>query len=126
MKTGYKDLFVLPVLIAGLALIPVGRVTAQTFTTLHSFTGSDGANPSAGLITNSSGNTLYGTAGGGGSSGPSTVFAVRTDGSGFTNLHRFTPISAPYYTNSDGAVPLAGLILTGNTLYGTADLGGSF
>jgi len=36
MKT--KNLFVLPALIAVLNLLPAGRVTAQTFTTLHSFT----------------------------------------------------------------------------------------
>ena len=59
------------------------------FTTLHSFTGgSDGADPNAGLIL--SGNTLYGTASHGGSSGNGTVFAVNTDGTGFTNLHSFT------------------------------------
>ena len=49
----------LPALIAGLGLIPAGRVTAQTFTNLHNFTGLDGAEPHAGLIL--SGNTLYGT-----------------------------------------------------------------
>jgi uncharacterized repeat protein (TIGR03803 family) len=103
------------------------------FTTLHSFTAtsgpypgtnSDGANPYAGLIL--SGNTLYGTASQGGGSGYGTVFAVNTDGSGFTNLHSFTATSGPYpETNSDGAVPYAGLILSGNTLYGTAWFGGS-
>jgi len=35
MKT--KNLFLVPALIAALNLIPAGRVTAQTFTTLHSF-----------------------------------------------------------------------------------------
>src|SRR6266516_3281139 len=99
--------WVLPALIVGLHLIPAGRLTAQTFTTLHSFTAlspydppnpqtnSDGANPYAGLITNSSGNILYGTAYQGGSSGNGTVFAVHTDGTGFTNLHSFTALS-PY------------------------------
>ena len=66
-----------------------------------------------------SGNTLYGTATDGGSSGNGTVFAVNTDGTGFTNLHSFTALDL-YYTNSDGANPYAGLILSGNTLYGTA------
>jgi uncharacterized repeat protein (TIGR03803 family) len=128
MKTHIKNLFtrlggascvawVLPTLIAGLGLIPASRVTAQTFTTLHSFTGgSDGANPYAGLIL--SGNTLYGTATYGGSNGVGTVFAVNTDGTGFTNLYSFTG-------GSGGANPLAGLILSGNTLYGTANRGGS-
>ncbi len=106
------------------------------FTNLHSFaagaynptglyTNRDGANPSAGLIL--SGNTLYGTAYFGGRSGNGTVFAINTDGSGFTNLHSFTA-TPPYpvpQTNSDGANPSAGLILSGNTLYGTTAYGGS-
>src|SRR5439155_20845861 len=33
--------------------------------------------------------------------------------------------SSGYPTNSDGAFPQAGLILTNNTLYGTAERGGS-
>jgi uncharacterized repeat protein (TIGR03803 family) len=133
MKTYIKNLFLLPALIAGLNLIPAGRVTAQTFTTLHSFTAlsvpytgtnSDGAIPQAGLIV--SGNILYGTALFGGSSGQGTVFGVNTDGTGFTNLYSFTATSGSYpYGNSDGVNPLAGLILSGTTLYGTAVNGGS-
>jgi uncharacterized repeat protein (TIGR03803 family) len=129
--------WVLPALIAVLNLLPAGRVTAQTFTTLHSFTAlppypnntnSDGAFPNGGLTTNSSGNTLYGTAVDGGSSGNGTVFAVNTDGTGFTNLHSFT--AGDYdpsfsYTNSDGANPFAGSILSGDTLFGAAWQGGS-
>jgi uncharacterized repeat protein (TIGR03803 family) len=108
------------------------------FTNLHSFTAanydasfnitnSDGTFPAAGLIL--SGNTLYGTASRGGSSGNGTVFAIKTDGTGVTNLHSFTftALSGSYpgpYTNSDGASPQAGLILLGNTLYGTASAGG--
>lgn len=41
----------------------------------------------------------------------------------FTNLYYFT--ATPYYTNSDGANPYAGLILSSNVLYGTAEQGGS-
>jgi uncharacterized repeat protein (TIGR03803 family) len=104
MKAWIKNLFLLPALIAGLGLIPAGRVTAQTFTTLHSFTllnnstNSDGANPTAGLIL--SGNTLYGTAEYGGSSGKGTVFAISTNGTGFTTLHSFN--------YSDGAIERVG------------------
>ena len=82
LKRSSRNLFsrpkiLLSVLIAGLGLILAGRVAAQTFTTLYSFTGgSDGANPSAGLIL--LGSTLYGTAEFGGSSGHGTVFAVNT------------------------------------------------
>ncbi|HUE37075.1 MAG TPA: choice-of-anchor tandem repeat GloVer-containing protein, partial [Candidatus Acidoferrum sp.] len=87
------------------------------FTNLHGFTGgNDGGAPYAGLIL--SGNTLYGTTTAGGSSGNGTVFAVNTDGSGFTNLYRFTG-------GNDGSAPFAGLILSSNTLYGTASVGGS-
>jgi uncharacterized repeat protein (TIGR03803 family) len=126
MKTNSKNSLLLPALIAVLNFLPAGRVTAQTFTTLHSFTAtngvagtnSDGAYPYGGLITNASGNTLYGTASRGGSSGQGTVFAVNTDGAGFTNLHSFT--------GPDGANPYAGLVLSGNTLFGTAAGGGGF
>ncbi len=117
--------------------MPASRVTAQTFTNLYSFTAthanssgastnSDGAYPAAGLIL--SGNTLYGTTSGGGTNGNGTVFAVNTDGTGFTNLHTFTALSAPDYqggTNSDGANPVAGLLQSGIYLYGTAQSGGT-
>ena len=121
----------LPALIVGGGLLSVSGVRAQSFTNLHSFTAldaatdttnKDGAFPQAGLIL--SGNTLYGTASGGGISN-GTVFAINTDGSGFTNLYSFTPLDAATgTTNSDGAVPQAALILSGNTLYGTAQSGG--
>src|ERR1700677_2663449 len=94
------------------------NLSAQSFTTLHSFGAvpGGGSQPNAGLIL--SGNTLYGTTFEGGSSGFGTVFAVNTDGSGYTNLYSFTD-------GSDGANPYAGLVLSGNTLYGTALYGGS-
>jgi uncharacterized repeat protein (TIGR03803 family) len=116
--------FLLPALAAGIGLILAAQASAQTFTTLYSFTGgSDGGTPFDRLVL--SGNTLYGTADVGGSSGYGTVFAVNTDGTGFTNLYSFTG-------GSDGALgingdlPWAGLILSGNTLYGTALGGGIF
>ena len=98
------------------------------FRTVHSLDGSDGDSPSAGLVL--SGNTLYGTAYDGGryvvgSSGYGTVFAVNTDGTDFTPLYSFTPCPGPLFTNSDGDHPSAGLVLSGNTLYGTAYAGGS-
>jgi uncharacterized repeat protein (TIGR03803 family) len=114
----------LPLLFAGLGLLPGHRVVAQSFTNLHSFSGAgDGANPYASLIL--SGNTLYGTASAGGSSGKGTVFKVNINGTGFTNLHNFTATSGSFFTNSEGAVPYAALIFSSNTLYGTAAYGGS-
>jgi uncharacterized repeat protein (TIGR03803 family) len=126
MKTSIKNPFLLSMLITVLGLILAGRATAQTFTVLHNFTAlsgpypgtnSDGTHPISELVL--SGNTLYGTANTGGSCAScGTVFAVNTDGTGFTNLHSFT--------GSDGAKPAAGLTLSGNTLYGTTQTGGSF
>lgn len=78
----------------------------QTYSILHTFTGSDGGGPSGTLV--SSGTALYGTAGGGSAGG--TVFRVNKDGSGYTVLHNFT--------GSDGTGPGGGLTLAGATLYG--------
>src|ERR1017187_628923 len=113
MKTHIKQLFLLPALITVLGFIPAGRVTAQTFTILHTFNygSDDGGFPQARLIL--LGNTLYGTTRNGGGTGLGTVFAVNTNGTGFTNLYNFSTIqtnSVGAYTNSDGAVPLSGLI----------------
>ena len=138
MNIRTNNLFCLLTMIAVLGLMLAGRVSAQTFTILHSFTGGkDGTSPPGGLIL--SGNTLYGTASAGGSAGNGSVFAVNTDGIGFTNLHSFTANSGSIATNRHGgspqaglilsgdglAGPQAGLILSGNTLYGTAHKGGS-
>jgi len=87
------------------------------FTNLYSFTGGNGGSgPHAGLTL--SGNTLYGTTAGGGTSSNGTLFAINTDGSGFTSLYSFTG-------GSDGADPQSDLVLSGNTLYGTANSGGA-
>ena len=88
-----------------------------------SYTNSDGVHPRAGLTL--SGDTLYGTAQAGGSAANGAVFAVKTDGTAFTNLHSFTASSGDLYTNADGANPIAGLILSGDTLYGAAPFGGN-
>jgi uncharacterized repeat protein (TIGR03803 family) len=70
---------------------------------------------------------LFGTTTGGGSSGMGTIFAINTDGTGFTNLHSFSAASHSFvFTNSEGADPQAGLILSSSTLYGTAQRGGFF
>ena len=56
---------------------------------------------------------------------PGTVFAINTDGTSFTNLHSFSATSGPFGTNSDGVQPYGGVILSGNTLYGTTTSGGT-
>ena len=109
------------------------RSDGTAFTNLHSFsaeatnplgryTNSDGVSLLCGLVL--SGNTLYGTASGGGTNGNGTVFRVNTDGTAFTNLHNFTALASN--TNSDGFFVQAGLVLSGNALYGTASYGGVF
>jgi uncharacterized repeat protein (TIGR03803 family) len=98
------------------------NVDGTGFRVLHSFTAlsstqtnSDGAYPN-GLVLN--GSTLYGTTSEGGSSGMGTVFAINTNGTGFTNLHTFTD-------TGDGAYP-GRLFLSGNTFYGATSAGTVF
>ena len=86
------------------------------------YTNSDGADPFAGMII--SGDTLYGTTAVGGNFGNGGIFAIKTDGSDFTNLYSFTAVFGSNYTNADGSFPQASLILSGNTLYGTTAYGG--
>src|SRR5262249_36063546 len=98
-------------LVGSLQLGLAGKAAGQILTTLHHFTtmsgspgtNSDGAFPNAGLV--ASGNTLYGTASEGGTSGNGTIFRLNIDGTGFTNLHNFTATSGPLGTNSDGREP---------------------
>jgi len=87
------------------------------FATLHSFTNIDGQSPVGALFL--SGSTLYGTTSLGGSLGGGTVFSISTNGSDFTTVHSFAG-------GSEGVSPVAGLILSGNTLYGTTQAGGSW
>jgi uncharacterized repeat protein (TIGR03803 family) len=95
------------------------------FAPLHQFTGTDGANPAAGLIADGNG-SLYGTTsqGGGGPSSKGTVFKLTppTEQPGHwteTTLHTFTG-------GEDGASPYGGLVVdkAGN-LYGTTNRGGA-
>jgi uncharacterized repeat protein (TIGR03803 family) len=130
MNTRIKIPFLLPGLIACLGLMFTGRVSAQTFTNLYYFstglTNQDGAQPSGSLIL--LGNTLYGTAGIGGTNGNGSIFAVNTNGTSFTNFHSFSARaknSLGHATNSDGTGPTGGLILSGSLLYGTAFAGGT-
>ena len=97
----------------------------SSFSVLHYFaaidpytqTNNEGAFSFSGLVL--SGNTLFGTAYGGGITGNGTVFAVNTDGTGFTNLYNFKG-------GTDGSGPHAGLTLVGGVLYGTTSGGGYY
>jgi uncharacterized repeat protein (TIGR03803 family) len=98
------------------------KTDSTGFTNLHNFAGgaNEGAHPEAGLVLVD--NMLYGTTAFGGSGGNGTLFAINTNGTGFTNLHNFTLLSQG--TNSDGAMPKCALAGSGNMLYGTATGGG--
>ncbi len=94
----------------------VATLDGTVVKTLYSFTnGADGANPAGSLTL--SGGTLFGTAKNGGHSYSGTIFSIETNGTGFTNLYTFT-------NGMDGAYPTGGLVLLGDTLYGTAEDGG--
>jgi uncharacterized repeat protein (TIGR03803 family) len=96
------------------------------FTNFHSFNTADGIAPQA-RLTFASG-ALYGAAkfGGTGASSKGSIFRINPDGTGFTNLHSFSNISGPSPgTNSGGASLYGELIISGNTMYGTAHDGGA-
>lgn len=87
------------------------------FTNIYNFSYTNGASPEGDLLL--LGNTLYGTTTfGGGANGLGTVFAVNTDGTGFTNLMVFT--------GANGANPQAGLSVVSNVLCGTTTGGGNY
>jgi uncharacterized repeat protein (TIGR03803 family) len=111
MKTNFKPFRSI------MALLSLGAcATAQTLTTLVTFDGSDGASPQAGLV--ASDVMLYGTTYAGGASDYGTVFAINTYSSNLSNVYSFTG-------GSDGRGPMAGLVLSGDMLYGTTELGGA-
>jgi uncharacterized repeat protein (TIGR03803 family) len=89
---------------------------SATITTIASFDGTDGADPGAGLIVDSSGN-LYGTTESGGASGGGTIFEVVQGSGTITTLASFD--------GTDGKSP-GGLVMdsTGH-LYGTTGSGGA-
>ena len=97
----------------------VFKITAAgVFTNLYTFGGgTDGQNPSGGLVQGGSASNFYGTTTGGtNTTTGGTVFRVTTAGA-LTTLYTFTG-------STDGSTPVAGLILDGSTFIGTTS-GGS-
>jgi len=88
---------------------------ADSFTLLHSFDGTDGEGPYAGLA--SDGTWFYGTTPLGGEYGNGTIFAIDSAGD-FKILYSFSG-------GSDGAKPNGGVIEIGGYLYGTTTFGGA-
>ncbi|HXM44692.1 MAG TPA: choice-of-anchor tandem repeat GloVer-containing protein [Bryobacteraceae bacterium] len=105
---------------AVLALFAVISLPAQTFTTLHTFDGTDGANPWAGLVQATNG-SLYGTTSAGGANSQGTAFKIAPSGA-LTTLYSFCSQSGC----TDGADPVAGLVqATNEDFYGTTLYGGA-
>jgi len=99
-----------------------------SFTNLHEFamtqpnrdsqpTNSDGTQPLCSLLLSNT--TLYGTAAGGSAASYGTLFAINTDGTGFTNFYNFG--TGP--SSATALHPESTLVLAGNTLYGTTFAG---
>jgi uncharacterized repeat protein (TIGR03803 family) len=89
-----------------------------TLTTLHSFSGPDGANPGGTLIQATDGN-FYGTTEGGGTEGDGTIFKLTPNGT-LTTLHSFLG-------STDGSLPVGGLVqATDGNLYGVASGAGFY
>jgi uncharacterized repeat protein (TIGR03803 family) len=87
-----------------------------TLTSLHTFVGTDGSFPAAGLVQGSDGN-FYGTTSARGANGFGTVFRITPSGT-LTTLYNFA--------GTDGTHPADGLIqATDGNLYGTTDSGGA-
>ena len=93
---------------------------AQTFTTLHSFDGSDGATPTFPSLTQGLDGNLYGTTAGGGTQGQGTIFDISPQGT-FTTVYSFCILKRC----DDGKSPRAGVILgTAGNFWGTTESGG--
>jgi uncharacterized repeat protein (TIGR03803 family) len=101
-----------------------GLTTLHSFTSAYLVNGSDGGNPDGGLWC--SNNILYGTTEDGGANGSGVVYAMTNNGGWFSTLYAFPAASyLDNYFNSTGTEPLSRVILSGNTLYGSAYLGGT-
>ncbi|MFZ0419618.1 MAG: choice-of-anchor tandem repeat GloVer-containing protein [Candidatus Sulfotelmatobacter sp.] len=103
-----------------LAVITTQAAQAQTFKTLFSFDGTDGASPYAGLVQGTNGN-LYGTTEADGVNDRGTAYEITPSGT-LTTLYNFCSQSGC----TDGASPYAGLVLaTNGNFYGTTYVGGA-
>jgi len=107
------------------------QTNGASFSVLHSFTGNDGANPTALII--GADQSLYGaTSSGGanttvqtnGATGYGTIFNITTNGD-FTSLYSFGIILASNGVPLDGSQPNSIFQASNGLFYGTAARGGS-
>jgi uncharacterized repeat protein (TIGR03803 family) len=101
----------------GLGVVFELAAGSGTNTTLASFDGTSGANPTCGLVEDGSGN-LFGTTNNGGANGLGVVFEVAAGTGTITALASFD--------GTNGATPFAGLVAdSSGNLFGTAFFGGA-
>jgi uncharacterized repeat protein (TIGR03803 family) len=93
---------------------------ASTPTTLVSFNGMNGTEPSGDLIADSNGD-LFGTATGGGANGDGTVFEIAKTAGGYSS----TPITLVTFNGTNGNVPSSLIADSNGDLFGTAGFGGA-
>jgi|SRR5580658_1317885 uncharacterized repeat protein (TIGR03803 family) len=103
---------------AGNGVIFMLNIKSQQYTVVHTFTGADGSQPLAALVSDGQGN-FYGTTNAGGAKGYGTVFELNSAGT-LTTLYSFT-------NGTDGAYPYAGVTLdSSGNIYGAATRGGQY
>lgn len=89
-----------------------------SFTTLASFTGSNGSYPSGGALVEGFDGSLYGTTTEGGSSNSGTIFKITKEGNLTTIVH---------FTGQNGGRPAHGLMLNEmGDFYGSTSQGGTY
>jgi uncharacterized repeat protein (TIGR03803 family) len=89
----------------------------------------DGAYPESALIEGSDGD-FYGVTRAGGANGTGVIFRLSRDGTVFTKLHDFGPVTSlatdSLIKNVGGASPIGTLVEAGGYIWGTAAEGGAF
>jgi uncharacterized repeat protein (TIGR03803 family) len=94
---------------------------ADAPTTLVSFTGADGLQPTGSLIADVAGN-LFGTTSGGGADGDGTVFEITKTPEGYASA----PTTVVSFTGADGSNPLGSLTAdAAGNLFGATSQGGA-
>lgn len=109
----------------GLWLAATLGLPAQTFQVLYHFNFSDSMAPFPQGQLLLSGTNLYGTTEGGGDYQDGSIYRISTNGMDFKTIRSFTAMNETAFTNADGAMPMAGLVLWSNQLFGTTYEGGS-
>lgn len=117
MSAKYPVVNMLSVSVMAMAMLTAAQASqGQTFTVLHTFAGgaNDGSTPSGNLII--SGNTLYGTTAGGGSSGKGTIFSFDLPSNNLSVMYSFKG------GQTDASSPLS-LLKSGSVFYGVTQVG---